>query len=743
VPPTTPSASPSASAPPAVAVERCAGSITFGSIEVVSEGGCLARRGLVWETSGPVDVSGIHGTPVGAARAVVDPLNARITAQGYDWTLRGTLLAGTDLAREWRVGLGPLALDWTFQYDRDPSALLGGDVSEAQITARTDQLSRQPGLTDLRSLPEVRRGVRDFSVLDDAAVGAYVTRYPEVNSSHPVFGFPAIGLTGFRSLKVDVPALLTETLFGLTVESGITLTPEARHGTFGFVTEASLKLPSVLKGYRGSAKVFVGADGSVDIDRSEVVVPELVVGPVTLRPVDLRYDASADAWKASVGVYLGITRSAPGLFGEVAVRGGELQRIAVVLRGAPVPIGTTGLFLTGLGGSLALEPFGVGGSLSVRFGPTLAGSGGGFDVDGSGTVDQDQVTLAGRLSVLGAQLGEVRLGARSGDRVFVDGTFERYFDDRRQLGLSGTMEGFANGDTVQLGASVRLALSGLGSLGGEAMVSDVGIAACGSLGGTWFGGWRFGFGYRWGQDAPDLLGATCNTRTSLLKVRTAAGTSPTTARRAAAPSGAGSGVLVAVHADPAATGPTTVSVPEGERVLALWMGAPGGLGAVRVTGPDGTVIDTSEVGAYHDGDRVAVVHDVGSHQWALLVGRPASGRWTVEPLDGTPVSVTAEVTAEGFRPVEPATPVPVASATTTASGLVVPPTLPSVTPAAAGPRSSATTPTSDRADARERSLAPIDRGGRAAWVWFVVLGVALLVGVAAVVVVVRRRRAPR
>ncbi len=749
--PTTPTTAPTPGAPPAVPaeVERCATAVTVGGLVVTSRGGCLTRTGLVWQASGPVTVAGLAGDPVGAARLVVDPLNARVAGSGYRWTLRGA-----EGGESFEIGFGERPIDWSFQYPRAIGGLSGGDVEPGQVAARTANVARLPGLADVRALPELRPGTRDYRALDDAALAAYVTAFPEVNSATPVFAFPAIGLTGFAPVEVELPSTVSAQLLGLPMEAKVALTPQVRGGQGGVLLDSSLRLPTVLRGYRGTARVFVGADGTLQVDRAEVAVPVVELGVVRFQPVNLTYDRAAAEWSGRVGAYLGVTRNAPGLTAELRIRNGEFQRIGIVVAGLPVPLGP-GVSLTALGGSLDVDPFAIAANATVQFGPEILGTPAALGVVGTTAISGTETSVRGRFQVASLDLGEMTVGFRYGEQVTMAGTIGLTFGADASVGVAGAVDGWATTREFQMSGQVDVTAWDLGRLRGDATVTEGGVAACAALKLAWFDEWRFGVGYPWGAGRADMLGATCNSKTYLLDVRArGAATTPTTVPRAGAEAGAGAAglpgaVLVAARTDPTATGgPASVTVREGEKVLAVLLEAPGGVGPVRLTGPDGRIVNTATLGPPRSGERIVAIRGTGDTQVTVLVADPAPGRWLVEPLTGGPVAVVAQATREGFAPVEPTVPVAAAEVTTRADGRIVAPELPARPDEAASALGPAADPATgpgrdDPGSGTGRAAGPQpEDGGGDVWLWLLPIGLVVVAGVTATVVVVRRRRVP-
>jgi len=685
--PTTAAPSVAAPAPTAVAVPRCVASVTVGPFVVRSRSGCLTRTGLVWETTGPADVSGLRADPVGGGRLVVDPVNVRVASTGYRWTAGGDAAAG-----ELELDLGSDPVDWSFQYAAVPASVRSA-LPAATVDARLATIAGLPGLASVRTLPEVSRGVRDLRALDEVAVAEFVAANPTAGEDPAVFPLGAVGLTGLGRLELVLPKTFVNSALGLRMAAALRLTPTARDGVGGFDLSTAVELPDLLRGFEGSATLFLGVDGTVRVRQAAVLLPQVVAGPVTFRPVDLAFDERTDEWSGRVGTYLGVTRNAPGLDATLRIREGRLQRIGVTVGGLPVPLGPVAT-LSALGGALEPDPLLIQGDAIVRLGPSVPVVGG-IDVTGSVRVDASRTSATGAFTVAGRRVGQVVAAYDYGERVSLEGTVALALDPAGEVGLTGRMTGVVTADDFAFGGAVQVGLWDLGRVAGDATLTETGVAACGEIRIFGFDAWRLGVGYLWSGNRIDLLGATCNSRTYLLAAREAATTptTPTTAPRQAAGAGPAAGVRAAARTQVAAT---TVTVPERAAVLSVLLNGPAA--GSRLVAPDGRTFDVAALGAPSADRRVGAVRSPDGTQVVVVVAEPAPGRWEIRPTDPsatatTPVQVAAQVTLTGFRPVEPTEPVPADAVTTRPDGLIVAPALaPAVADAEsgtdrAGPRS--------------------------------------------------------
>ena len=652
------------SVPTAVAVPRCTSSVIVGPFVVRSRSGCFTRTGLVWETTGPADVSGLRADPVGGGRLVVDPVNVRVASTGYRWTAGGDAAAG-----ELQLDLGSEPVDWAFQYPI-VAASARSALPAATVEARLAAIARQPGLASVRTLPQVSRGVPDLRALDEAAVAEFVAANPTAGEDPAVFPLGAVGLTGLGSLELVLPKTFVNSALGLRMAATLRLTPTARDGVGGFDLGAAVELPDLLRGFEGSATLFVGVDGEVRVRQAAVLLPQVTAGAVTLRPVDLAFDERTGEWSGRVGAYLGVTRNAPGLDATLRIREGRLQRIGVTVGGLPVPLGPAAT-LYALGGALEPDPLLIQGDATVRLGPSVPIVGG-IDLTGSVRVDASRTSATGTFSVAGRRVGQVVVAYDYGEQASLDGTVALALDPAGEVGLTGRMTGVVTADAFAFGGAVQVGLWDLGRVAGDATLTETGVAACGEIRVLGFDAWRLGIGYLWSGNRIDLLGATCNSRTYLLDARAAANPAPTptsTAPRQAAGTGTAAGVRVAARTQVSAT---TVTVPERAAVLSVLLNGP--VAGSRLVAPDGRTIDVASLGAPSADRRVGAVRSPDGTQVVVVVAEPDPGRWEIRPA-GPSVTATAQVTLSGFRPIEPTEPVAADAVTTRPDGLIVAPAL--------------------------------------------------------------------
>ncbi len=277
-----------------------------------------------------------------------------------------------------------------------------------------------------------------------------------------------------------------------------------------------------------------------------------------------------------------------------------------------------GFFLQKVGFEAQADPFGIGGSAGVTFGPQFRLGGGlvsAARLDGSlaylsgGGDDPSSLRLAGALELAEAKAADGSVEVRGDGSVTAAGTFALKVGG---YGLDGGLDGWFDGARAfEVEGRARLSLPGPDGAG-DAILSSTGVGACRHGVGP-----DVGFGYRWGAGLSGITFAagSCSLGAWRAERATAAGASGT-AR--------------------AAAGPLSVAVPRGRRQLALQIAGEGAAPAVAVVAPDGRRIEpTAAPGGEFADATTLLVQDPDTRATYLVVDRPRAGRWRVEPLPGS------------------------------------------------------------------------------------------------------------
>ena len=190
--------------------------------------------------------------------------------------------------------------------------------------------------------------------------GSQVNVVPDPSASW--FGFPMLG-------NVTITAL--------------PITDQSAPGGAN-VSIAVLGFPALFGGITAQGNGTVNADGS--LKGVEVQIGQSTLGPLTLPSVSFCYDSpctsasssqcftgnesQSNTWFGDAELYLPL---APvGVGACVEVQNDQLNALGVSYSGPGIPLGDTGLTLSGLSANAVVNPLSFGGSLTVDFGPEIA-----------------------------------------------------------------------------------------------------------------------------------------------------------------------------------------------------------------------------------------------------------------------------------------------------------------------------------------------------------------------------------
>jgi hypothetical protein len=155
-------------------------------------------------------------------------------------------------------------------------------------------------------------------------------------------------------------------------------------------------------------------------------------------------------------------------------------------------------------------------------------------------------------------------------------------------------------------------------LQGEALVSSVGMSACGHASAGWFGKIDLGFGYRWSNQDLQIMGASCDV-----------------------------GRYRAVSRAARVGEPRTADIPAGLRVATLAVQGADAPPVVKVTGPRGeTSVSPSEPGQTTDG-KFLFFRNPDDNTTYVALAQPSGGTWKVEAEDGS-APITSMQQANGL-----------------------------------------------------------------------------------------------
>jgi hypothetical protein len=385
----------------------------------------------------------------------------------------------------------------------------------------------------------------------------------------------------------------------------------------------------------------------VKIDKIDVVPARLrVPRTLGLRNLLLRLESKngKPLWTGQAGIALPLTRGELDVTGRVFAFDGSIAGGGLSVDGINKPIGGTPIVLQKIEGDLLFAPdISINLGVGATFGPRINGAAL-QTIDGAmktGALasgcrsgdDPSQLSFESELnplkSLTDAGLAKAKMSGASciyvSDNPAIEVTASVSIDFLdNAVAYKGTQTGFVSTHGANLEGSVLLRLPALPELSGQAILSTRGIAACTNVG--FFDG---GFGYRWGDRAPATFGG-CD----LSPFRVTA-----TARAAAA------------------GGARSVRVPAGLPFVGFAATSPAGAPPLRVTGPGGVAVVTSDQA--RRSATVVVVPDAANRTTYVFVKRPRAGTWHVSsasPLTSVAVArglpkprVTARVSGKGAR----------------------------------------------------------------------------------------------
>ena len=363
----------------------------------------------------------------------------------------------------------------------------------------------------------------------------------------------------------------------------------------------TVKLPDTLGGVTGDTRVSLSNDRGLELEKLVIEIPGIQIkGKLGVKDIKLAFERTPEGkrWEGAGTMLIpkaGLTQ--PTVSASVVLLDGSVKEVSGAVDGLNVTIGS-GVFLQKLGAGVIFDPFELFGSARVSAGPMIMGHealsvGGELHLVFGGT---DVYKLSGALEIAEAHVADGRVSYSTAGKFDFGGNveFEKY-----GLGIEGGVEGWVDGTRAfNAKGDTRIMLRDL-SVGGEAVLSNLGVAAC-----------RRGFGpdagagYHWGDSVPQFFASSCDV-------------GPWTATRSLA------------HA---ATVGTTLPAKLPLATFAI-VGADGPP-RVTLTGPDGLTITTPATGGIDDG-RVMLFRNPADKTTYVAVDRPAGGRWQIDELPGS------------------------------------------------------------------------------------------------------------
>lgn len=496
---------------PAATASTCVTSVSIGPLASTTE--CFRRQGLTWSTSGPVDFGGLKMTPGPNARFVVDPFNARVSAQGYSAAVQGPLPGITDVVQTIRI-IRSGNFDITFQRrpEADRSTQFIGVTQGRAIDLGT--IAELPGLQRVAELPAAKSatgaslmGMPDYAqvpVADVATLQSSGRISGGVTGPTVAVRLDTLGLPDLEPLVFTLPDE-AGVLLGTQIRGGVKVTPESVGGRFGFTLDLSAQFPEQLSGVAGHLRLFVAPGGVINLDRFKFEAGEIAIPKAfTLKPVLLEWDSRQKMWAGRSTLYIPALSRDGGFGADIRVADGKLQRAGLSV-GVAIRLGK--FTISRMAGAFEPNPFLIEGSTTLGFGPATGGTGPLVTTDGTVNYTGGTARLAGKWFIGGVEIGTTNMDIdRTG--VAIRGALGMKIGEFQ---VSGQAAGFAEWSpdfrfNVEGAASIRY---GLFNGSGQALISGTGIAGCAS---TTLMGYTFGIGagYLWQNKELRWLDATCD-----------------------------------------------------------------------------------------------------------------------------------------------------------------------------------------------------------------------------------------
>jgi hypothetical protein len=444
---------------------------------------------------------------------------------------------------------------------------------------------------------------------------------PAKGDAEVVFDPESLELRASGTVQLQVgPVVLYEGTFNRNLGVSFTLRVPNGSSLKGFPVTGEAKVTLRGNGAEIAANVSIEALGGVSggatltattteglrLDALNLKVGQARVGPIPIRDVSLGYTRTpeGDRWEGGATIELPGPKLAS-LSGFAAfVNGGFVEGRGELTGSFPVFPG----LITRVSAGLVLEPeFGFSGGMALSAGPRILGVTA-ATVDGNFTYQDGTPALFmlnGDISLVKVKLAGGELAYRTNGQITMRGNLDLTLGG---VGFQGDLGGFVDGlRAFSAEGSGTVGFKGKG-LGGEAVVSSVGAAACGN--GPF--GLKAGFGVRWENfPEPTIMALSCGIGDWQVAGPARAGASQAGAR--------------------------SFRVRRGTRQLTLSAVGLGAPPAVTLRGPGGVVLTAPPTDAVLEGGRLAFRNESDATTY-LAVARPRAGRWTLAPdLGSAPV----------------------------------------------------------------------------------------------------------
>jgi hypothetical protein len=393
------------------------------------------------------------------------------------------------------------------------------------------------------------------------------------------------------------------------------------------VIPVSLKLPAYMGGVTGAATLRADNASGLELTSLHIGVPDLVLGALEVKDLNIDYTATGSVWTGSATV--NIPAGTPYFGIAVAVRfdGGDFTMgsfdASLPFPGAPI---FTDTYLNGFGGGFDIHPdrrkffgsvsvgaipldppnytIGVTGTVSITFingGPVV------LEVDGAG-------------SVHGFQIANGKLIFQTNGYFEVDGNVDIDLDVAE---LKAGMSAFVDLPAKEFSANVNgeLLVGGYDIASAQAVVSSLGVAACGSTFGV-----NAGFGYPWGGSPSVSVGVGgCDISSYVAKPVSVASVAGRRSRATVA----------------------AVAMTAGAPFEDLAVSGDGAPPSVILHGPGGRTVVPLALGAGAASAPAVALAVPRNDTTYVMIRNPGGGTWTVSAAPGSS-AVTSVGVARGY-----------------------------------------------------------------------------------------------
>jgi hypothetical protein len=434
-------------------------------------------------------------------------------------------------------------------------------------------------------------------------------------------------LAGAGQTLFDLDSSTASALKGFPIDGHIVV--QIEHDAVSI--PVSLGLPAYMSGTSGepiTGEATLRADNATGFQLASlrISVPDLILGALEVKDVDLSYTATGSVWSGSATVDIPAGTSYFGIAVAVRFDDGDFTmgsfHVSVPFPGVPI---FTDTYLNGFGGGFDIHPdrrrffgsvsvgaipldppnytIGVTGTVSITFvegGPVI------LEVDGAGTVH-------------GFGLANAKLIFQTNGYFEVTGNVDVDLDVAE---LQAGIDAFVDLPAKEFSASAnaQLSLFGESAISAQAVVSSLGVAACGSEFGL-----HAGLAYPWGGTPDASLGTgSCDLSAYIVQpVSRAASDRGRPVARVAAGAGA-------PFEDLAVTG----------------VGRPP---SVVLHSPQGASITPVPLGPASARAKAVAAANTRTNTTYVMIRDPGAGNWTVSAAPGSS-AITSVRVARGYAP---------------------------------------------------------------------------------------------